>query len=322
MDSQYENFIKEDSKNSLVLMQNLNVPDFEYGKIEQWFSEYLVCHAKSDDFNMSVIYENELQKKYDELAPITGESASKYMIGKLITYINITDSGYLRSTLIARLSVLLQELLKDYIETQKICFSPLEFLSITEYTKNCFFVSPNGELLENLLKIEKSNKICANANTEQRERILKNMLSVIAQKEYHHDIQCFKKILNLITKDDETLVAHIKNYCVNNRQGCYTYINIIMNRSLSADTWDDFILKKEAVTLFDTAKGAHPKDSWLNKYRELQKRLELNNILWICTQISERENLKNYAFTNYTWSDDVAKRFLKSAQWIQEFGTA
>jgi len=64
----------------------------------------------------------------------------------------------LKSAYVARLTYLLYgNLIPQFINVIKPKYSIVEFISLSEYLKSNFFVSPNGELLENILKLEKSN---------------------------------------------------------------------------------------------------------------------------------------------------------------------
>ncbi|UHP11162.1 hypothetical protein LAX80_005110 [Listeria marthii] len=114
-------------------------------------------------------------------------------VGKLLVYYNISSGGYLRPSYIARLTTLLRNLLSDYIKIEGTQFTPIEFLLLTQYTKKISEVSPNGDILENLLKIEKLSRICATSNKEQRNQILLNLLSIIKKR-------VFIMIYNVIKK--------------------------------------------------------------------------------------------------------------------------
>ncbi|ENI8404032.1 hypothetical protein ABZY94_000614 [Listeria monocytogenes] len=315
MDGIYKEFIREDSCNSLTFADGLQVSENEYMIVEQWFLDYLIRHEKSEPMDLN--YENEMREQHSEILPFIGENAKKYMIGKLLVYYNISSGGYLRSSYIARLTTLLRNLLSDYIKIEGTQFTPIEFELLTQYTKKISEVSPNGDILENLLKIEKLSRICATSNKEQRNQILLNLLSIIKKKSFHHDIQCYKKILTLIRQEDEVLISYLKRFKVNNNQGCYLGINTVMKACISQDMWTDFTIKKKLISLLDSAKGKCPKESWIKKLHDIHANKHSDEILLLCNELFDFEKITNYVFQNgHYWSDDVLKRFIKGGHWI------
>jgi len=61
-------------------------------------------------------------------------------------------------------------------------YTPFEFISATEYLSDNFEVSPNRELVENILKINAKRKITAKSGREEKLRIITNIRRIIAVK--------------------------------------------------------------------------------------------------------------------------------------------
>jgi hypothetical protein len=201
-------------------------------------------------------------------------------------------------------------------------YTPSEFVAVTTYLQNNFFVSPNGELIENILKINTKHKITAKSSTEEKRNIISNILYIVADKSFHHDIICFKKILKLITADDIELMEQVVNFKVTNGQGCYFMVNLILNTHLLLDNVaENFEVKRELIFWLDSSGGAKPKQSWTEKMLALKVKIGLQALLLICDRLIEHQQLANYYFNDsFFWGDDVCKRFIKSAKWTKEYG--
>ena len=190
-----------------------------------------------------------------------------------------------------------------------------EFTALSEYLKHNFYVSPNGDLLENLIKIEKRNKIFTKANDEEKLAIMKNLLQIIDDTEFHHDIVIFKKILDFIKISDEKTIYYVKNFIPKNQQGCYLITNKILNLAHSEGKFD---LCVKTLKWLDSARGKEPSKGWLTKFNELKNELGKEVLQEITNEILKLESLAYHDFGSYSWPDDVMKRFIKSAQWIKE----
>lgn len=74
--------------------------------------------------------------------------------------------------------------------------------------------------MENVLCVFKQ------ATTKIKFETLKNILHIVYQKTYHHDIIYFKRILKLVSETDFELISYLKNFQVRNKQGCYKLLMI------------------------------------------------------------------------------------------------
>ncbi|QDZ62233.1 hypothetical protein EVD20_04470 [Elizabethkingia bruuniana] len=237
-----------------------------------------------------------------------------------MNYNNEFNGAFLRSLYVASLGFLLREnLIPKLVNDKKLVYSQEDFFNVTIYLKDNYFVSPNSNFLEDILKIENGRGILKQATTKFKFETLKNILHIIYQQTYHHDIICFKKILKSVSETDSELISYPKNFQVENKQGCYKIINDILNLDFSKDNWNDFKIKIQLINFLDTARGANPNSSWNNKFQELSAIIDNKMLLQIVHTVLKNENGKIYAFDYGTqWSDDTAKRFLKSAQWIKD----
>ena len=315
----YSKFKEDDKLKSRDLGDELNISENDIRTIDDWFAIYLDRHSQATNQDVGLKYENELKKLHSLMFECITSLSYKYILSKLIKYHNISASGFLKSLDIARLRVLLRDLISKYIDEINVNYTSSEFVSVTTYLKDNFFVSPNGELIENILKINTKHKITIKSSIEEKRNIVTNILHIIADKAFHHDIVCFKKIINLITADDIKLMEYIKNLKAKNNQGCYLLINTIFNIPLD-NFAEDFEMKRELIFWLDTSAGAKPKQNWTDKMNELKAKIGLPSLLLVCDKIVENEHLKNYYFNdNSHWSDDVCKRFIKSAKWTKEY---
>jgi hypothetical protein len=200
-----------------------------------------------------------------------------------------------------------------------IVYSAEDFFHTTVYLSENYFVSPNSNFLEDILKMEHVRGILKQATVNVKCSTLKNILHIIHQKTFHHDIICFKKILKLVSPKDVALVDYLKKFQVENKQGCYKILNSIFNLEIAEDDWDDFEIKVQLINFFDTGRGANPSAGWKKKFQELSGTIDKKQFLQIVHAVLENENCKIYEFDyGAQWSDDTAKRFLKSAQWIKD----
>ena len=314
MKNKYEVFWEREQEKSLDFLRSLALKKEDVLQIDNWFFSYLEFHSKSHSFKDGMKYENKLRQNF--YFSESGKQSDKYVLGKLIKYYNISMSGYLKGLLVARLDVLLGDLIREYIG-KKISYFPAEFIALTRYLESSV-ISPNGDLIENILKIESINRICTKATISERSDILMNVLKINANKGFHHDIKCYKKVLNLIEENDMQLINHIYKYKVVNDQGCYQIIKMIFDFDIFTDKCRDFNIKRALIICFDFSSGSTPKENWRKKAEDITKKVELKKLSLLCDEILNHEGLKNYYFTNTYWSDDVAKRLIKSAKWIKE----
>lgn len=322
MNDQYTIFKNADLARSRVLAQELNISSDDFEKIQCWFDLLLLNHQKLTSNNEEqVSVERDLETKFSELVSSQIERKSyKYILPKLLHYNNAFNGAFLRSLYVARLGALLQDnLIVKFVNDKMIAYSPEDFLKVTAYLKENYFVSPNSNFLEDILKIEQVRGIFKHASPKVKFETVKNILHVIDQKTYHHDIICFKKILKLVSENDRELVEYLKKFKPGNRQGCYKIIHDILNIKISENNWIDFQIKVSLISFFDTAKGANPSNSWNKKFQELCETIGNEKFLRTADTVLGNENYKIYEFDyGAQWSDDTAKRFLKSAQWIKE----
>lgn len=318
----YGKFKEDDKLKSRDLGEALGVSANDICSIDDWFANYLDRHLHASTFEKGLVYESELNELHNSIFESIEPLSYKYILPKLVKYYNISESGQLKSTRVARLLVLLEQLIAKYINELNVSYTPSEFVNVTKYCRDNFFVSPNGELIENILKINTKHKITAKSSTEEKRNIINNILYIITDTGFHHDIICFKKILKLITVEDIELIEQIKSFKVKNSQGCYFLINIIFDTYLPFDNIaEDFDIKRELIFWLDSSGGAKPKQSWIEKMLALKVKIGLPSLLLICEQIIEHKQLVNYYFNDSCyWGDDVCKRFIKSAQWTKEYG--
>ncbi|MDR1340089.1 MAG: hypothetical protein LBK58_08575 [Prevotellaceae bacterium] len=315
----YHKFKEHDKIMSRDLGEALDISEKDLRVIDDWFATYLERHSGTTTFDKGLAFENELKELHDIMFKQTSSRSHKYILPKLIKYHNISASGFLKSALVARLQVLLRDLISRYMNEINVSYSPSEFVLAIIYLRDNFTLSPNGELVENMLKINSKHKITAKSTREERQNIIANMLYIITREGYHHDIVCFKKILELITADDIKLMEQVKK--IKDTQGCYFLTNLIFNTPLpSGELPEDFDLKREMIFWLDSPAGARPRQNWIDKMHVLKEKIGLLPLLSICDKIVENEHLKNYYFNEISyWGDNVCKRFIKSARWTKEY---
>lgn len=315
-------FKKDELGKSRILAEELTISEIDFIKIQNWFDLLLLKHEESSsDRDEQLQTERELETKFNELISSETERKSyKYILPKLLNYNNVFNDAFLRSLYVTRLGALLRDnLISKLVNDKMIVYSPEDFFHITVYLRENYFVSPNSNFLEDILKIENVRGIFKQATTKVKFETLKNILHIIHQKTFHHDIICFKKILKLVSERDFELIDYLKNFQVENKQGCYKIINDILNLEIAADGWNDFEMKVQLINFFDTGRGANPTASWSKKFQELSGTIDSDRLSQTADTVLENENSKNYEFDyGAQWGDDTAKRFLKSAQWIKD----
>lgn len=320
--SPYVTFSNDESMKSEILRRNLNISELDFISIQKWFDLLLLKHEQAtSDRDIQLVAEKELETKFNELISSEIETKSyRYILPRLLTYNNIFHDSYLRSLYISKLGALLGDnLIPKLINDKLILYTPEDFMHVTLYLKDHYFVSPNSNLLEDTLKIESVRSILKQASVEIKFETLKNILHMIYQKTFHHDIICFKKILKLVSQKDVGLIDYLKKYQVENGQGCYKIIHEILNLDFSKDIYDDFEIKLQLINFLDSGRSANPSSSWTNKFQELSVYINNKMFLQISQTILKNENCKTYELSYGTvWGDDVAKRFLKSAEWIKK----
>lgn len=316
MRKNYEIFWAKDKDMSLDFLKEIGLQKENISLVDQWFFDYLEFHSASNSFEDGMKYENELRLRHQLFSEQENQS-NKYFLGKLIKYHNISNSGFLRSTSIARLGVVLRDLITEYVDKKKVTFLPLEFVALTDYLQ-CSDVSPNGELIENILKIESKNKICKKATISEKNNILRNILCINSNKGFHHDIRDYKKILRLIDANDSQLIHYIYQYRVQNEQGCYQILNTVFEFQLFTDRYEDFATKREIINCFDSSTGKTPKENWIIKMEGIKIEIGYEKLGALCIEIMKQNELRNYHFEYTHWSDDVVKRFMKSAKWTND----
>lgn len=244
----------------------------------------------------------------------------KYILPKLLNYNNEFNGAFLRSLYVARLGALLRDnLISKLVNDKMTVYSPEDFFHTTVYLKENYFISPNSNFLEDILKLEHIRGILTHATINEKFSILKNILHIVQQKTFHHDIICFKKILKLVSPEDVALVDHLKKFQVENQQGCYKILNAIFNLEIAEDDWDDFEIKVQLINFFDTGRGANPSAGWKKKFQALSGTIDSKKLLLTANTVLKNDNCKNFEFDyGAQWGDDTAKRFLKSAQWIRD----
>lgn len=316
----YLTFKDNELEKSKTLAKALNVSENDFITIQSWFDLLLWNHEKlTSNSEEQLKAEKDLQTKFSELVSSQIERKSyKYILPKLLHYNNAFNGAFLRSLYVTRLGALLQDnLIAKFVNDKMIVYSPEDFLHVTVYLRENYFVSPNSNFLEDILKIEHVRGIFKHASTKVKFETLKNILHIIDQKTYHHDIVCFKKILKLVSEKDTELIDYLKKFQVENKQGCYKIIHDILNLKISEHHWSDFEIKVNLINFFDSARGAKPTTGWSKKFQELCGTIGNTKLSKIANMVLENENCKIYEFDyGAQWSDDTVKRFLKSAQWI------
>lgn len=317
----YETFKNDELAKSEILAKELNISESDFINIQFWFDLLLLKHEKATNSKEEQLSsEKELEIKFNEIISSEIERKSyKYILPKLLHYNNAFNDTFLRSLYVVRLGALLRDnLIPKLVNDKMIVYSPEDFFHVTIYLKDNYFVSPNSNFLEDTLKIEHVRGIFKQATTKVKFETLKNILHIIYQKSFHHDIVCFKKILKLVSETDTQLIDYLKKFQVENKQGCYKIINDILNLELDDDNWHDFQIKVQLINFFDTARGANPTASWNKKFQELSATIGNNKLLQTANGVLENEAYKIYEFDyGAQWGDDIAKRFLKSAHWIK-----
>ncbi|UKB82744.1 hypothetical protein LF887_17230 [Chryseobacterium sp. MEBOG06] len=322
MNNPYWTFKNDELAKSKILAKELNIPESDFTNIQFWFDLLLLKHEQATTNKEDQLKtEKELEIKFNEMISSEIERKSyKYILPKLLNYNNVFNDAFLRSLYVARLGALLGDnLIPRLVSDKKIVYSPEEFFHVTVYLRDNYFVSPNSNFLEDTLRIENVRGIFKKTSTKLKFEILKNILHIIHQKPFHHDIICFKKILKLVSETDIALIDYLKKFQVENGQGCYKIVNEILNLKLFEDTWNDFEIKVQLILFFDTAKGAHPSTSWNKKFQGISKMIDNVKLSLVAHTVLKNEDCKIYSFDyGAQWGDDTAKRFLKSAQWIKD----
>lgn len=322
MNDAYITFKNNELAKSKDLAEALKISESDFIKIQNWFDLLLLKHEEAtSDWEDQLQKEEDLENKFNELISSEIERKSyKYILPKLLNYNNEFNGAFLRSLYIARLGALLRDnLICKFVNDKMIVYSPEDFFHTTVYLSKNYFVSPNSNFLEDILKAEHVRGILKQAAVKDRFSILKNILHIIHQKTFHHDIICFKKILKLVSPEDVALIDYLKKFKVLNDQGCYKIIHDVLNLPIAENAWNDFEIKVQLINFFDTARGANPTASWNKKFHELAGTCGTAILLQTASTVLENENCKNYEFDyGVVWGDDTAKRFLKSAQWIKD----
>ncbi|AZB17475.1 hypothetical protein EG352_06695 [Chryseobacterium indologenes] len=322
MDDKYLIFKKDELAKSRILAKELAISEGDFINIQNWFDLLLLKHKESSsDREEQLKTEQELVIQFNELISSEIERKSyKYILPKLLHYNNVFNDAFLRSLYVARLGALLRDnLISKFVNDKMIVYSPKDFFHVTVYLRENYFVSPNSNFLEDILKIEHVRGILTQATINEKFSILKNIVHIIQQKTFHHDIICFKKILKLVSPEDVALVDYLKKFQVENRQGCYKILNAIFNLEIAEDDWDDFKIKVQLINFFDTGRGANPSGAWKKKFQELSGTIDSKKLLLTANTVLKNDNCKNFEFDyGAQWGDDTAKRFLKSAQWIRD----
>ncbi|WP_426478144.1 hypothetical protein ACP3T3_01290 [Chryseobacterium sp. CBSDS_008] len=310
---------------SIILARELNISETDFNKIQHWFDLLLLKHEEAtSDVEMQRDIADELEIQFNEL--IASEIARKnykYILTKLLNYNNVFNDSFLKSLYVARIGALLRDnLIPKLVKDKMIVYSPEDFLHVTIYLRDNYFISPSSNFLEDILKIETVRGIIKEASVSIKLEVLKNILHIIYQKSFHHDIICFKKILKLVSLADVELIGYLKGFRVENKQGCYKIINDILNLKIREDIWDDFKIKIQLINFFDAARSANPSPAWNRKLQEVSVIIEENKLLEIVQVVLGNDNFRTYEVDyGAEWSDDVSKRFLKSAKWIKEGAT-
>ncbi|MCQ9634161.1 hypothetical protein MP477_04235 [Chryseobacterium sp. WG23] len=321
MGEQYLIFKKGELAKSEILAKELNISESDFIKIQNWFYLLLLKHEQAiHDMKEQVKTEKELEAKFNQLISSEIErKCYKYILPKLLHYNNVFNDAFLRSLYVVRLGALLRDnLIGKFVKDKMIVYSPEDFFHITVYLRDNYFVSPNSNFIEDILKIEHVRGIFKQATNEVKFSTLKNILHIIQQKTFHHDIICFKKILKLVSPKDVALIDYLKKFQVENQQGCYKILNGIFNLEIAEDDWDDFDIKVQLINFFDTGRGANPSAGWKKKFQELSGTIDSKKLLLTANTVLKNDNCKNFEFDyGAQWGDDTAKRFLKSAQWIR-----
>jgi len=275
----HEIFFNDDKAKSQILATALLVSQEEFKAVQDWFSLLLQRLCKLEFDNGHIIID-ELTICLEKTSANLSLNANKLILAKLIYYNNIIQSGYLQSSVFG----IMTKFLNDEIERRMAGadFTFAQFMALSEYLKHNFYVSPNGDLLENLIKIEKRNKIFAKANDEEKLAIT---------------------------------IYYVKNFIPKNQQGCYLITNKILNLPYFEGKFDLCI---KALKWLDSARGKEPSKGWLNNFNELKNELGKEVLQEITNEILKLESLAYHDFGSYSWPDDVMKRFIKSAQWIKE----
>ena len=308
----HEIFFNDDKAKSQILATALLISQEEFKAVQDWFLLLLQRLCKLEFDNGHIIID-ELTICLEKTSTNLSLNANKLILAKLVYYNNIIQSGYLQSSVFGIMTKFLNDEIEQRMAGADFTFE--EFTALSEYLKHNFYVSPNGDLLENLIKIEKRNKIFAKANDEEKLAIIKNLLQIIDDIEFHHDIVIFKKILDFIKINDEKTIYYVKNFIPKNQQGCYLITNKILNLAHSEGKFD---LCVKALKWLDSARGKEPSKGWLNNFNELKNELGKEILNEVTNEIFKLESLAYYDFGSYSCPDDVMKRFIKSAEWIKE----
>ena len=308
----HEIFFNDDKAKSQILATALLISQEEFKAVQDWFLLLLQRLCKLEFDNGHIIID-ELTICLEKTSTNLSLNANKLILAKLVYYNNIIQSGYLQSSVFGIMTKFLNDEIEQRMAGADFTFE--EFTALSEYLKHNFYVSPNGDLLENLIKIEKRNKIFAKANDEEKLAIIKNLLQIIDDIEFHHDIVIFKKILDFIKINDEKTIYYVKNFIPKNQQGCYLITNKILNLAHSEGKFD---LCVKALKWLDSARGKEPSKGWLNNFNELKNELGKEILNEVTNEILKLESLAYHDFGSYSWPDDVMKRFIKSAEWIKE----
>ncbi|MDR6546503.1 hypothetical protein J2810_002562 [Chryseobacterium rhizosphaerae] len=322
MGEKYLIFKKDELAKSRILAKELAISDGDFIKIQNWFDLLLLKHEEATtDWEDQLQKEEDLENKFNELISSEIERKSyKYILPKLLNYNNEFNGAFLRSLYVVRLGALLRDnLIFKFVNDKMIVYSAEDFFHTTVYLSENYFVSPNSNFLEDILKMEHVRGILKQATVNVKCSTLKNILHIIHQKTFHHDIICFKKILKLVSPEDVALIDYLKKFQVANRQGCYKIINDIFTLEIAEDKWLDFEIKVQLINFFDTGRGANPSAGWKKKFQELSGTIDSKKLLLTANNVLKNDNCKNFEFDyGAQWGDDTAKRFLKTAQWITD----
>ena len=281
--------------------------------VNNWIDIYIQGMKEGSrlaDINKAIFVEHQLETIYRTSIVNADKILSCYLLTRLLLYSNnVLSFG---NTTCRIDSAYVQPLIKELIKSVR--FTPDDFLMLINNYLSPSWVYPQNDLSVKLIEIAKKSNLLSTKYNE-RHTVFICILEVIAKKGYHHDIIGFKKLLAFICMDDRELITYLRTYHVVTRQGCFEMLNAIFNLKMHSDDNDtDFIIKRQIIEVFDTAKGSEPSLLWKDKALDLTTSIPTNKLKALCEMIINEQ--KWLYDTDTGWKDNVVTRFRKAALWV------
>ena len=291
----------------------LGINNSEKDFCDAWIGKYVEDRVASPVGTEAKEKISELENEFFDDLAARGDPVNKYVLARIIKYTveNLKIDHWFSSF--------------DYwafysfipAKIKTVRFSVDEFLYLLKNYFTTDRIDVNFSLVKILLLIADKNKYFTIVKDAAcRRELFSLFLDYNSKLPFYHDIIGFKKLLKYMNEKDLETITQLKEYKRDDGEVCFFMLRSLFHQSFSSNAWKDFTIKKEIINLFDSAKGARPKQAWTDRFHELKVACPVNELkLWCQFVISNKVSAKDNATG---WTNDVVKRFKKSAQWIIE----